>query len=74
MTMILDTLCNRTDFVVDNVLHHGYLYTGNVLVNSSSDLTGLSSLNYYQPGALAHTAGWADVWELGADGTTWTKL
>lgn len=63
-----------TDYVRDGVLYVGAQYTGNVLLESGDDLTGISALNRYKPGALAHTAGWALSWELGNDGSTWVSM
>lgn len=72
MTKIIDYEVVDTDYVDGSgVLHVSPNYTGNVMVRSDADLDGISALDYYQPGAFAHTAGWAAVWELGNDGTTW---
>lgn len=75
MTMFTDYDVVDTDYVDGSgVLHISPNYTGNVLIRSNADLTGISALDHYQPGAMAHTAGWAAVWELGNDGTTWVAI
>lgn len=63
-----------TDYIKDGTLYVSAGYSGNVIVGSESDLAGVASTGYYGPGALAHTPGWANVWELNADGSTWTSL
>lgn len=72
MTKAIDPNISNTDYVKDGVLYVGNEYNGNVLVESSEDLTDVAA--FYRPGAIAHTDGWASVWELGADGTTWTSM
>lgn len=74
MDVVIDYNIVDTDYVRDGVLYVGTWYTGNVLLESVNDLTGISALNRYMPGALAHTAGWALAWELGNDGSTWTAM
>ena len=48
-----------------DVLHVGG--DGGVMVKGQADLAKLP--DSYGPGTMAHTAGWADVWEKGIDGT-----
>ena len=52
----------------------GKLYRGSgaasVLVTSQSDL---GKLDNYAPGAVAYTAGFAKIWQLGANGT-WVEV
>lgn len=54
---------------------NGNVYTKvevkSVLIGSQSDL---ASLTGYTPGTIAHTAGFANMWELDVDGTTWVSL
>jgi len=57
------------DYVKDGVLYVGGQATGNVLVESENDLTGVAQTGRYAPGTLAHTGGYKTVWELAADGT-----
>ena len=66
MTKAIDPNISNTDYVKDGVLYVGNEYNGNVLIESSSDLTDIAE--FYQPGAMAHTAGWANSWERAADG------
>jgi len=42
------------------------------LVDAQVDLWQLNA--YCLPGSIAHTAGYALIWELANDGTTWTAL
>ena len=72
VTVIIDPNVNGTDFVTNGELHMGIEYSGNVLVGSSDDLTDIAE--YYKPGAMAHTAGWASVWELSEDGSSWEDM
>lgn len=72
MEKIIDYNVVDTDYVDgDGVLHVSPNYNGNVQVRSEADLTEISALDYYQPGAFAHTTGWANVWELDNDHETW---
>ena len=52
-------------------IKNGELYenesTGSVMIESESDLT-LLTLDYVMPGAIAYTAGFAKVWQIGTDG------
>lgn len=75
MIVTVDYNVVDTDFVDENGnLHVCPNYTGNVQVRSAADLTEVAALNYYCAGALAHTAGFGSVYELGNDGTTWTQI
>lgn len=58
------------DYVSNGVLYKG-AQGDSVLIGSETDL---SALEGYEPGALAHTAGWRKVWELDVDGTTWVEM
>ncbi len=71
MVISVDPKIIDTDYVKDGVLYRGYNRTGNVLVESDSDLTELAPL--YLPGDMAHTKGWAQVWELHSDGE-WEEM
>jgi hypothetical protein len=42
------------------------------LVDAVGDLANITAL--CAPGSMAHTAGYALMWELGLDGTTWVAL
>ncbi len=42
------------------------------LVDAVGDLADITAL--CAPGSLAHTAGYALMWELANDGTTWTAV
>lgn len=68
MTIIEDFNVVNVDYVKDGDLHIGPTYTGNVQVESADDLPELVETRRYHPGALAHTAGYQNVWELGTDG------
>ena len=60
-----------TDYIDENdVLHVGG--SGGLMVISAEQIALLPA-NYYGPGTLAHTAGYAAVWEKGIDGT-WTNI
>lgn len=74
MDVVIDYNIVDTDYVRDGVLYVGTWYTGNVLLESADDLTGISALNRYMPGAMAHTSGWVLAWELGNDGRTWKDM
>ena len=56
------------DYVKSGVLYCNWQYNGRVQIESSSDLAGIAATGRYNPGALAHTAGYQNIWELGADG------
>lgn len=58
------------DYVKDGVLYGG-AYVGVVMVESESDLDSLPDT--YQPGSLAFTAGYQQMWQLAADGT-WVEI
>lgn len=65
---------STTDYVdADGVLHKG-AKCDSVLVPSTNTQTILAQLTGYVPGSYAHTAGWANAWELDVDGTTWVPL
>lgn len=74
MNIVVDYNISDTDYVKDGVLHVGPDYSGNVQVSAETDLAPISATGYYNPGALAHTAGWGAVWELDADETTWAPM
>ena len=63
----------RVDTDVDYV-QNGTLVLGadarSVLIGSSADLTQLTDLT---PGSIAYTAGFASMWQLGANGE-WTEI
>ena len=42
------------------------------LVTAEGDLANITAL--CAPGSMAHTAGYALMWELANDGTTWTAI
>ena len=59
------------DYVKDGkVYQHRQIFS--ILVQSESDLASLSDYGY-EPGTIAHTPGYAAVWELGQDGT-WVDM
>lgn len=75
MELIVDYNVVDTDFVdADGVLHVCPQYTGNVQIRTSADLTDVAATGHYRTGAMAHTAGFGAVYELGNDGATWTQI
>lgn len=75
MDLKFDDKIINTDYVFDGDLYVDPChYNGNVIVTAETDLALISAIGYYKPGAMAHTDGWANVWELGADGSTWTAM
>ena len=61
---------DEIDYVANGDVYHG-VHTSNILVGSESDLAQLTG---YTPGSIAHTAGWASMWELDIDGATWVPI
>jgi len=57
---------DRMAYVKDGVLHENESIAV-VMVESESDLTTLT-LEYVNPGAVAFTAGFAQVWQIDTDG------
>lgn len=53
------------DYIKNNVIHHN-IEMQIVLVNSQSELSALSD---YDPGSIAFTAGFANMWQKKTDGT-----
>lgn len=58
---------STTDYVKDGAFVLGEGEHDGVLVESEDDLEVLPE-GLYQPGALAHTAGWKKAWEMAPDG------
>ena len=60
-----------TDFVKDGkVLQHQQVTV--VMVRGQDDLAALGAYGY-TPGSIAYTAGFKQMWQLGADGT-WAEM
>ena len=57
------------DYIKDDMLYIG-ANLRSVLVSSESDLPNLTD---YEPGTLAFTVGYKDMWQLGLDGS-WVSL
>ena len=59
------------DYVKDGKVYQNVqMYT--IQVESEEDLALLTGYGY-APGTIAHTAGWKNAWELGADGN-WVDM
>lgn len=54
------------DYVLNGVVHAGAVPSA-VMVTAESDLANLPDT--YEPGTIAYTAGYQDIWQLAADGT-----
>lgn len=61
---------SNINYVKDGILHT-HVPAVSVLVQSAADLTGIS--DNYEPGTIAHTAGYQNMWELSVDGS-WTEI
>lgn len=60
----------QTDYVKDGELHVGGT-APSIMVSAETDLDNLPDI--YPPGTVAYTAGFQDMWQLGADGT-WVSI
>ena len=58
------------DYVKNNVLHK-QVPADSVMVGSSADLANIK--DNYNPGVVAYTAGFANMWQLVADGE-WQEI
>ena len=59
------------DYMKDGVVEQGR-QVHSILVNSESDLTTLGPYGY-EPGCIAHTAGYTQMWQLDTDGE-WVEI
>lgn len=59
------------DYVKDGKVFQG-VQVFTIQIESEEDLDLLDDYGY-APGTIAHTAGWKEAWELGADGT-WVDM
>ena len=64
-------MSNLTDILKNGVVQQGRQVTM-IMVTAESDLADLNDYGY-EPGSLAYTTGFKDIWQLGADGT-WVNV
>lgn len=63
---------SHTGYVLDGKLYADA--AGDIIqVESSSDLSDVAEACPH-PGTIAYTAGFAHIWQLHADGTTWVQI
>jgi len=74
MEKVIDYNLSLEDYCDGTTLHVAPTYTGCVEISSTSDLTPITAIGYYQPGAVAHTAGWGTAKQLDVDGSTWADM
>lgn len=61
----------NTDYILNGIIYQN-APTSSVLIRDESDLETLSDLDY-EPGTIAYTAGFAQMWQLNSAGT-WVSL
>lgn len=67
---VVDVHQNDVDYVDSNGDIHIHVKNCEVMVTAKSDLASLSG---YEPSTIAYTAGFKNIWQLGADGN-WVAI
>ena len=67
---VIDTYQADTDYIDSDGDVHIHVKSCEVMVTAKSDLDSLSG---YEPSSIAYTAGFKNIWQLGADGT-WVAI
>ena len=71
MTVLHDLPMSGSDYVDSNGVLHMSSTGGGVLVRTEADIANLPAS--YNPGTIAHTAGWQLAWEKAYDGS-WVNI
>lgn len=63
---VIDSVQTDIDYVDSDGDLHIHVKSPEVMITAESDLANLTG---YEPSTIAFTAGYANMWQLGADGT-----